>query len=123
MRKGDFSLPVGDHSLEGQDAFVRVSEYNSKDPGEVFFEAHKNYADIQFVLSGEELIAVSDLSDATVKDAYDEDKDIAFYHADGRNLEAKPGRFFIFFPGEGHRPAMKAGESVPVKKMVIKVRD
>lgn len=124
MREGDLSLPVGDHPLDGQNAFVRVVEYDSKNPEDVFFEAHRNYADIQFVVTGEELIGVSDLKEATVKDVYNEENDIEFYNSpDGRNLHAKPGTFFIFFPGEGHRPAIRSGESVPVRKMVIKVRD
>jgi YhcH/YjgK/YiaL family protein len=35
----------------------------------------------------------------------------------------KPGTFFIFFAGEAHRPGAKVDETVPVKKMVIKVRE
>ena len=125
IRKGDFSLAVGDHALDGKDAFVRVGEYNSKDPGEVFFEAHQKHSDIQFLVTGEELIGRSDLEDARVKDPYNEENDIEFYQpvSDERTLRARPGTFFIFFPGEGHRPGIKVAESVPVKKMVIKVRE
>jgi len=124
IRKGDFLLPVGDHELDGKDAFVRVVEYDSNDPSKVFYETHRQHADIQFLVSGEELIGQSDLSGASVKEVYDEAKDLELYNGTGgRNLLAKPGTFFIFFAGEGHRPGMKVNESVPVRKMVIKVRD
>jgi biofilm protein TabA len=125
IRKGDFSsLSAGDHELDGKDVFVKVTEYNSKDPEEVFYESHKNYADIQYVVSGMEYIGQSDLKGAAVKTPYNEEKDIQFYHvSDGRNLLAKPGTFFIFFPGEGHCPGMKVGDNTPVKKMVIKVHN
>jgi biofilm protein TabA len=125
VRQRDFSLPVGDHALDGQNAFVRVGEYNSKNSEEVFYETHAKHTDIQFLVTGEEYIGRSELTGATVKDPYDEQKDIEFYEPvpDDRKLLAKPGTFFIFFPGEAHRPGVKVDESVPVKKMVIKVRE
>jgi YhcH/YjgK/YiaL family protein len=124
IQKQEFAqLKPGDHPLDGKDAFVRVSEYNSKDPEDAFYEAHKNYADIHLLISGEEYIGRCDLSVATVKTLYDEEKDIEFYEPlEGENVLARPGTFFIFFPGEGHRPGMKVGENAPVKKIVIKVR-
>lgn len=123
IRKGDFvRLSAGEHLLDGKDVFVKVTEYNSKDPEDVFYESHKNYADIQFVVSGMEYIGRSDLKGAEVRTPYNEEKDIEFYNAsDGKNLLAKPGTFFIFFPGEGHCPGMKVNDNAPVKKIVIKV--
>jgi len=124
LRKGDFSgVTVGDHPLDGKDAFARVAEYNSKNPEDAFYESHKNYADIHFLISGEEYIGQTDLSGATVRTPYDGEKDIEFYDAsDNQKFLAKPGTFFIFFPGEGHRPSIKVGDNIPVKKVVIKVR-
>jgi YhcH/YjgK/YiaL family protein len=124
IRKQDFAgLTVGDHPLDGREVFVRVSEYNSKNPEDAFYEAHKDYADIHFLVSGEERIGVADLSAATVRTPYDEEKDIEFYEpVAGKEFLAKPGTFFIFFPGEGHRPGMKVENNAPVKKIVIKVK-
>ncbi|MEX2233888.1 MAG: YhcH/YjgK/YiaL family protein [Cyclobacteriaceae bacterium] len=124
IRKEDFAgLTVGDHPLDGKDAFARVSEYNSKNPEAAFHEAHRDYTDIHFLISGEEYIGQSSLSVATVRTLYDGTKDIEFYDAaDDQKFLAKPGTFFIFFPGEGHRPGMKVGDNAKVKKVVIKVR-
>lgn len=123
IRKGNFlSLHAGDHLLDGKDVFVKVTEYHSKSSEEVFYESHKNYADIQYVVSGMEYIGQADLEGAAVKTPYNEEKDVQFYHvSNGRNLLAKPGTFFIFFPGEGHCPGMKVADNAPVKKIVIKV--
>lgn len=125
IRKGDFTLPVGDHPIDGENAIVKVGEYNTKDSEDVFYETHVKNNDIQFLVSGEEYIGRSELAEATVKDIYDEEKDIEFYQplADDRKLHAKPGTFFIFFAGEAHRPSVKVNESIPVKKIVIKVRE
>ena len=118
------AIEAGNHTLDGEDVFVKVSEYHSKNPEDVFYESHKNYADIQFVVSGEEFIGTSDLAGATVRTPYNEEKDTQFYNvSNGQKLLAKPGVFFIFFPGAGHCPGMRVEDNAPVKKMVIKVRN
>lgn len=124
MKNGNFStLPAGNIPLDGDDAFVKVSEYNTKDPDNAYYEVHRNYADIHFVVSGEEYIGQSDVSEGKLRTPYDEAKDIVFYEGvKGKEMLARPGTFYIFFPGQGHRPGVRNGESAPVKKIVIKVR-
>lgn len=124
MRRGNFSaLPPGNIPLVGDDAFVKVSEYTTKNSEDAFYEEHRNYADIHFVVSGEEKIGAGDVSGAKVRTPYDAEKDILFYEGvDGREMIARPGTFYIFFPGEGHRPGVRTGERALVKKIVVKVR-
>jgi YhcH/YjgK/YiaL family protein len=82
------------------------------------------YADIQYVISGKELIGVAPLSD--LKDVlvpYDAAKDVEFMTVNTiKNVPATPDRFFLFFPSDIHRPGMKDGVSSPVRKVVIKVK-
>lgn len=124
MKKDGFStLPVKNIALEGDDVFVKVSAYNTKDPADAFYEVHREYADIHFVVSGEEYIGQSNVSEGKLRTPYDEAKDIVFYDGvKGKEMLARPGTFYIFFPGEGHRPGVRNGESAPVKKIVIKVK-
>ena len=118
------AIEVGNHELDGKNVFVIVSEYNSKNPEDTQYESHKNYTDIQYVVSGTEYIGLTDLSETSVKVPYDEKRDITFYDADeGQNLLAHSGNFFIFFPQNVHRPGVKVEDNVPVKKVVIKVRN
>lgn len=120
------AIEVGNHELDGKNVFVIVSEYNSKNPEDAQYEAHKNYTDLQYVVSGTEYIGLADLSATTVKTPYDEERDIAFYNVEegkGQNLLAQPGTFFIFFPKNAHRPGMKVEDNASVKKVVIKVRN
>lgn len=117
------SLSVGVHELVGKDVFVKVTEYNTKTPEEVPFEAHKDYADIQYVVSGTEYIEWANLPAASVKTPYDAVKDIEFYDAkESKIATGKPGTFFIILPNELHRSGINVEESVSVKKIVIKVR-
>ena len=125
LKEKDLSvIKTGIHELDGKNVFVIVSEYDSKNPGDAQYESHKDYTDIQYVVSGTEYIGLADLSSTSIKIPYDEEKDIAFYNVDeGQNLLANPGHFFIFFPTNAHSPGMKVEENVPVKKVVIKVKN
>lgn len=116
-------LEKGRYELEGADLFVNVDEYVTRNKEEVLFEAHKKYADIQVLISGEEKIGVLPLDATTVDIPYDEEKDIMFLTAEKENYRiAKPGTFFLFFPQDAHRPTVKSAENIPVRKVVVKVR-
>jgi len=63
------------------------------------------------------------LESTTVTVPYDEEKDIMFLTAEKENYRiAKPGKFFLFFPEDAHRPTVKSAENSPVRKIVVKVR-
>lgn len=118
------SLDVGTYEIDGKDVYAMIQEYNSKNEEDAQYESHKVYTDLQFLISGEERIGLTELSTTTVKTPYDETKDIAFYTADGgKTLQAKPGTFFLFFPDDAHRPGMKVTENAPVRKLVIKIKN
>lgn len=107
------ALEAGSHKLDGRDVFAIVSEYTSKNPEDVPYEAQKDYADIHYVVSGREYIGSAELSAVSVRTPYDEERDIAFYDPEnGRHLLAHPDSFFIFFPGMGHSPGRKVEDSV-----------
>ena len=116
-------LAKGKYELEGADLFVNVDEYITRNEEDVLFEAHKKYADIQVLVSGEEKIGVLPLDATTVTIPYDEEKDIMFLTAESENYRlAVPGRFFLFFQQDAHRPKLKSAENIPVRKVVVKVR-
>lgn len=100
-----------------------VSEYETKRENEYGFEAHRKNIDIQFLLKGSERIACLPIEKLTETQAYSEEKDAAFYTSDAKPLEMTigDGYFAIFFPQDGHKPQLSIDESMPVKKVVIKV--
>lgn len=116
-------LPLGKQELEGVHLFVIVQEYFGKQKPDALYEAHKKYVDIQYVIEGEEIMGLTTLDKVTVKEPYNEEKDIAFYDFDGGDyLKASPEKFFLFFPEDVHRPSITTGDSVLIKKIVVKVR-
>ena len=116
-------LAPGRYELEGPDLFVNIDEYVTKNEEEARFEAHRKYADIQYLVSGEEKIGVTALKNTSEIVPYDREKDIAFYTANENNFRlATPGKFFVFFPDDAHRPCVRTSGNNKVRKVVIKVR-
>jgi biofilm protein TabA len=117
-------LDVKRYDIDGDNLYALISEYNTKNEETTNFEAHRKYIDIQYVISGKEIMNVAPLS--TVKEVitpYDETKDIEFVTV-GKKVDypASQNNFFIFFPDDAHRPGLKDGINAPVKKVVIKLR-
>jgi YhcH/YjgK/YiaL family protein len=102
--------------------YASVNHYLPKEISLAKWEAHRKYADIQYIIEGLEKIGLVNLAETTVIEPYDENKDIVFLNADGGQYYlAEPGSFFIFFPNDAHRPSIKTGDCNHVKKIVIKV--
>lgn len=117
------AMEPGRYELEGSDLFVNISEYLSKNEEEVPFEAHQKYADIQYVVSGEEKIGITSFENKLITVPYDSIKDVAFLTPDENNYRpATSEKFFIFFPSDAHRPGVKTVKNAPVRKVVVKVR-
>ena len=104
---------------------VIVSEYTTKETNDNGYEAHRQFIDIQYLISGKERIKCLPLDYLKESKPYKEDIDAAFYEENG----VKPqdhllgnGYFAIFFPQDGHMPQLCDGNPEQVKKVVIKVK-
>ena len=117
-------LELKRHEIDGNNVYAPVSEYMTKNEEDARYEAHLKYIDIQYVISGKELIGVAPMSQKKdVLEAYDSTKDIEFLTVTGgENRPALPDKCFIFFPEDAHRPGLKDGENSPVRKVVVKVK-
>ena len=121
----DKDMPVGKYEIDGKDLFISVQEYDTKLEENARFEAHRKYIDIQYIVSGEEVVEVTDLSKTSVKTAYNEEKDVEFYSATARVWRGSltAGEYGIFFPNDVHRPAIAVdGAPAPVKKILVKIK-
>jgi YhcH/YjgK/YiaL family protein len=102
--------------------YAIVSEAPSKDYDKTAFESHKNYIDLQYVITGEENMGRTRVESLTVDKAYNDKADIAYYKGDGKIYTVPQNSFLLFFPGEAHRPNITPGGNKVVKKVVIKIR-
>ena len=118
------NLPVGKYELDGKELYASVQEYNSKLPENGKFEGHENYIDIQYVVSGVEVIEVADISKAISNIPYNPEKDCEFYEdiPNAHKCVVGEGDFGVFFAHDIHKPGMALNDSVPIKKIVVKVK-
>jgi len=125
LKSGDLSkLEVKRYDIDGDNLYAPVSEYLTKNIEDAKFEAHQKYIDIQYVISGTELMSVAPLSiKKDVLVPYDATKDVGFMTVTkSSDYIATPERFFIFFPSDIHRPSVRVGDYSQVKKIVVKVK-
>ncbi|HLF32750.1 MAG TPA: YhcH/YjgK/YiaL family protein [Cyclobacteriaceae bacterium] len=119
-----FLLEPGKYQIAGDAVYVLIQEYQTKPESEKKWESHKKYIDIQIVLQGREYISYSPSTALTIKDNYNEQKDVIIYENDFNDqckLFLPEDYFSIFFPGEAHKPGFHILNESTVKKAVVKV--
>lgn len=122
FRKTDLkSLEPGRIVLKDDDLFVNVNRQGAQTRDEAPIEAHKEYIDIQVPISSDEemgYVSAAFLPEPSVP--YSREKDVAFYPGlCDTYLNVRKGLFVVFFPGEGHAPAItEAG----ILKLIVKIR-
>ncbi|MBM3801375.1 MAG: DUF386 domain-containing protein [Acidimicrobiia bacterium] len=116
-------LPAGKHPIDGDRFFAIVVRADSRSPETAEFEAHRKYLDIQYLVSGREMIGVAPTETLEVSSPYDEGREAALYSipAEYTKLEMEPDRFAIFFPEDAHMPNCHLGGPQKLHKIVVKV--
>lgn len=120
LRKRNLAgLPDGRYPIAGE----RIYAVSSRDPGRGRqaspLEAHRKYIDIQYVVSGAEVIGWRDRKDCAGSGGYRRARDIEFFKTEPAAWVKIPaGSFAVFFPEDAHAPL--AGRGV-VHKVVVKV--
>jgi len=113
-------ITPGKHPIVGDKVFANVTEAPSNKMEDVKWESHKNYVDLQYIITGKEMIGVADTSAAVITKPYT--VDVINYTATGVYYTTDPGAFFLFFPNNAHRPTIKVDGYDVVKKIVIKIQ-
>ncbi|UKJ06109.1 YhcH/YjgK/YiaL family protein [Solitalea lacus] len=119
----DFSnIETGKYEIEGEKLFAIVNEYETIDAANEKMEAHRKYIDIQFWISGEELVGHDILTNQPIFKEYDEEKDFLLAANQPKYFTLmQSGMFAIYFPSDLHMPCIKNEKSTHVKKVVLKV--
>ncbi|HGY5134242.1 MAG: N-acetylneuraminate anomerase [Citrobacter sp.] len=114
----------GRYELQGDNIFMNVMQFATQSPEQKKAELHREYIDIQVLLSGEEriLFGMTDSARQCEEMHVEDDYQLCSQIADEQAMVLKPGRFVIFMPGEPHKPGCVVQAPVDIKKVVIKVR-
>lgn len=111
----------GKYEISGEDIFVNIQDYNTKNLSEGKFEAHRRYIDIQYIIIGEEKLGYTNIQNCKSLTEYDKENDIEFLKGEGSFIHATEGMFLIFTPEDAHMPSISLNNSTYVKKAVVKV--
>ena len=118
------NLEDGRYELQGDNLFALLQSYVTKNIEDVRMESHKIYSDLQYIVSGEEYIYWTPVDELEVEEDRTPDADIVFYKncPDKGSNYLTAGMFGVYFPWDGHRPSVAAGEPAPIKKIVFKFK-
>lgn len=108
----------------GEGVFALEQAYVAKPRAEGRWEAHRVYIDIQVIVTGEELMEVTETSRLVVTEDRTPEKDVLFFgnYDEGSVLRMRAGEIAVFYPIDAHKPSLAAGNPAAlVRKTVIKV--
>ena len=109
----------------GRDAYALLQYPTTRARADQKAESHREYADVQAVVEGDEILEVMPLDGLETTQPYDAEKDVALYNmpAEGSRLILRPGLAAILFPEDGHAPLQDPrGTPTPSRRIVVKVR-
>lgn len=118
------TLTLGERvELDGSDIYAFLFDVDTLPAEDCKLECHKNYADIQYLVSGLEGAGYA-LPDAPLEQLteYDPAGDIQFYTTKWDTLTIRPGTFYIVWPQDLHAPRVAMEQPVPVRRLVAKVK-
>lgn len=113
----------GSYSIEDDIIFFNVVEYMTKtDKSEGFWEAHRRYIDLHYILSGSEKINLNFISKLKQGDFAEEDDFLPLEGEAAASVILTSGDFLICYPEDAHMTALSTTQSAPIKKAIFKIR-
>lgn len=121
----------------GLDAYALLQHPRTKARADQQAESHRQYADVQAVIDGDEFLEVMPLDGLETTLPYDATRDVALYKMPsedaqqrsqpgapaGSKLVMRRGLAAVLFPEDGHAPLQApGGVPAPSKRIVVKVR-
>lgn len=123
IKNNDLSkIALGSYQISEGKVRMIVNEYEQKCTDKVRLEAHRKYIDVQYWISGSELMGYAPLQTQNVLEPYSEEKDCGHYAADASFTKLEPGMFAIYFPTDLHTAVADVQCASKVRKIVFKVR-
>lgn len=124
IKNTDFmSMKQADYPIEGDQMFVKVFDNTSKTIEESHPELHKKYIDVQFWVTGGELMGICPKKDEYEVVQVDKAQDLYLLDkVEGEQfLRMEQGDYIILFPNDVHRPGIAEKEPKTYRKAVVKV--
>ena len=124
LRTADLaSLPLGVHIIDGDRITANIQEFDTVSSSEKAYEAHRRYADIHYVIAGEELVSIAHVSQVQPLQAFDEQADFCLYSepASCMLIPLQADEFVVAYPEDAHKPGCALTAPSHIRKVCIKV--
>jgi len=117
------TLPEGRIEIDGARLFALPQSYAPRRAEDSVFEAHRRYADVQYIAAGAEMIGYAPTDGLEVHTPYDAEKDAGFYARPERYtpVALSAGMFAVFYPEDAHMPCCRLDSDETIRKIVVKV--
>lgn len=116
------SYEKGRYEIDGKRLFFNIAEYETREAGKCFWEAHREYLDVHLMLQGTEQIDLNFVRNMEIREYVPEDDFLPMEGEKNSSVTLREGDFLICMPEDAHRTAVAAGKSEKVKKAIFKVR-
>jgi YhcH/YjgK/YiaL family protein len=114
------AIPAGKYEIDGTAMYALIQEYNTKLKELGFWEAHRHYIDLQYMVQGTEGIGYANIHHLQ-QGEYDAKKDFLPLFGEGDLVALKSGSFVLLLPEDAHMPGMAIGTPAPIRKVVVKI--
>jgi len=106
LNKLDSNTKPGKYVIEEDRVWVNVSESEHDENAERQYEAHRDFIDVHYIISGGEKFGCSEIDKLKETVPYDKENDLIFLDGELNSLFLKKGDFIVTFPQDAHIPAM-----------------
>ena len=117
------AIECGRHDIVGDEVFANVMEFTTVPAAEKNYEAHRRYADIHYVISGVERLAVAPIDEVEPVCDFNEEDDFGLYANPAREawVTLHEGDIVVTPPEDAHKPGCCEDAPAPLKKICVKV--
>ena len=112
-------LEPGRYELENG-LFASIHEGDTRQIDSLNLEAHREYIDLQYCLSGGERMSWAHIQELNAV-SEDEERDLYMYTGKSTALSIRPGMFYIMFPSDGHKAGAHNEFPKHYRKVVVKI--
>lgn len=112
----------GSHPIMGDDLFVNIVEYTTTTPENRFWEAHRQYLDLHFMLSGEEQIDLNFIENLSQSEYVPTDDFLPLEGEKNGQVILREGDFLLCFPHDAHRTAVAVNSPCTIRKAIFKIK-
>lgn len=118
-------LEIGRLDIDGDNVYGFSQSYDTKPVANVLYEAHREYIDIQCMISGSEIMGWVPLDKLNVTEQYNAEGDFLLGQpaAEFSHIAFEAGQVMVLHPSDAHAPGISFdGTAQPVRKIVLKVK-